>query len=219
MRCKSHVKTVRATRATAQCRSPVSVSLGHQCGEHSLPGAVDSPHAQPVVDASPFAVLLRQVGPLRSGLVLPGDRMDHLSMVPPPATPAWASGPGVMARSAPKCGSVKVHPDRRPAGPGQTAWVRQPVHRAARGRGQQLLGGLARCLRARRSGVRRRHRAAVTADGCACRRTSALMTGWRRGRRARRAERRGGPESRCNSALCRRHHERREGAAIPDDLT
>jgi hypothetical protein len=42
---------------------------------------------QPVGYASPVAVLLRQVDSLRSGLELEGDRVDHLSVIPPPATP------------------------------------------------------------------------------------------------------------------------------------
>ncbi len=42
----------------------VRVGLGHQCGENSLPGAVDSPHPRPVVDTSPVAVPLRPVHPL-----------------------------------------------------------------------------------------------------------------------------------------------------------
>lgn len=64
----------------------VGVGLGHQRGEHPLPGAVDGPHPQPVVDTPPVAVLLRQVHPLSSGLELEGDRVDHLTMIPPAAT-------------------------------------------------------------------------------------------------------------------------------------
>lgn len=45
------------------------------------------PMSQPVVDASPVAVLLGEMDPLRSRLELEGDRVDHLTVVPPPATP------------------------------------------------------------------------------------------------------------------------------------
>jgi len=65
----------------------VHVGLGHQGGEHPLPGAVDGPHPQPVVHAPPVAEPLRQVHPLGTGLELEGDRVDHLTMVPPAATP------------------------------------------------------------------------------------------------------------------------------------
>ncbi len=48
--------------------SPVEVVIGvglrDQRGEHPLPGAVDGPHPQPGVDASPVAVFLRQMNPL-----------------------------------------------------------------------------------------------------------------------------------------------------------
>ncbi|WUL36248.1 NPP1 family protein [Streptomyces canus] len=65
----------------------VRVGLSHQGGEHPLPRAVDGPHPQPVVDAPPVAALLRQMHPLGTGLELEGDRVDHLTMVPPAATP------------------------------------------------------------------------------------------------------------------------------------
>lgn len=71
--------------------SPVEVVVGvglcDQRGEHPLPGAVEGPHPQPVVDASPVAVLLREADPLRSRLAFPRDRVDHFSVIPPPATP------------------------------------------------------------------------------------------------------------------------------------
>lgn len=65
----------------------VRVGLRHQSGEHPLPRAVGGPHPQPVVDPSPVTVLLRQVDPLRAGLELVGDGVDHLTMVTPAATP------------------------------------------------------------------------------------------------------------------------------------
>jgi hypothetical protein len=66
----------------------VGVGLGHQRGEHPLPGAVNGPHPQPVVDAPPVAVLLRQMHPLGAGLELEGDRVDHLPMITPATTPS-----------------------------------------------------------------------------------------------------------------------------------
>lgn len=45
----------------------IRVGLCHQRGEGPLPRAVDSPHPQPVVDASPVAEALRQMNPPRSG--------------------------------------------------------------------------------------------------------------------------------------------------------
>lgn len=41
----------------------------------------------PVIDTPPVALLLGQVDPLRPSLELPGDRIDHLTVVPPPAAP------------------------------------------------------------------------------------------------------------------------------------
>lgn len=49
----------------------VGVGLGHQRREHPPPGAIDGPHPQSVVDASPAPVLLRQMDPLRSRPDLP----------------------------------------------------------------------------------------------------------------------------------------------------
>lgn len=83
----------------------VGVGLGDQPGEHLLPHAVDAPHPQPVAETPPVAVFLRQVHPLRAGLELVGDRVDHLTMIPPPATPRWRPVPG-------------VHPARRLGGDG-----------------------------------------------------------------------------------------------------
>lgn len=62
------------------------ISLGQQRGEDPLPRAIHGPHPQPVVDPAPVAVFLRQVHPLRSGLELPRDRVDHLTVIPPPPT-------------------------------------------------------------------------------------------------------------------------------------
>lgn len=66
----------------------VGVGLGHQRGEHPLPGAVDGPHPQPVVDAPPVAVPLRQMHPLGAGLERESDRVDHLPMITPATTPS-----------------------------------------------------------------------------------------------------------------------------------
>lgn len=65
----------------------IGVGLCQKRGEHALPGAVGGPYPQPVVDAPPVAVFLRQLHPLRPCLELPGDGVNHLSVVPPPATP------------------------------------------------------------------------------------------------------------------------------------
>lgn len=65
----------------------IGVGLGHQRGEHPLPGAIDGPHPQTVADGPPVAVLLTQMDPLRSGLELEGYRVDHLTVIPPTATP------------------------------------------------------------------------------------------------------------------------------------
>jgi len=58
-------------------------------GEAGMADRSSRPHhnPEPVVDARPVAVPLRQVHPLRPGLELPGDRVDHLTVIPPSATP------------------------------------------------------------------------------------------------------------------------------------
>ncbi len=65
----------------------VSIGLGEQHGEHTLPSTIDGPVPQPRIDALPRAVLGGQVHPLRPGPELPGDRIDHLSMITPPPAP------------------------------------------------------------------------------------------------------------------------------------
>ncbi|CAL9641242.1 hypothetical protein SUDANB13_06344 [Streptomyces sp. enrichment culture] len=67
----------------------IGVGVCHQRGE----GAVDGPHPQPVADASPFAVFLRQVDPLRSCL--------ELAAAPTPAAPCAA--PPNAASSPGRC--------------------------------------------------------------------------------------------------------------------
>nr|WP_236047727.1 S24 family peptidase [Streptacidiphilus fuscans] len=67
----------------------IGVRLGQERGEHPLPRAIGGPHPQPVVDAPPVGVLLWQLHPLCTCLDFPGDGVDHLSVVPPPATPFW----------------------------------------------------------------------------------------------------------------------------------
>ncbi|MFJ9822003.1 FAD-dependent oxidoreductase [Streptomyces sp. NPDC101151] len=41
------------------------VGLSHQCGDDTLPGAVNGPHPQPVADPAPVPVLLQQAQPMR----------------------------------------------------------------------------------------------------------------------------------------------------------
>lgn len=66
----------------------VRVGLGHQGSELPLPGAIDGPHPRPVADTSRVAILpSRHMKPLGTRLKLEGDRVDHLTMVPPGATP------------------------------------------------------------------------------------------------------------------------------------
>lgn len=86
----------------------VGVGLCHQCGEDPLPRAVDGPHPQPVVDASPIAVPLREVNPLGAGLELEGDRADHLTVIlPPPAPPRHA--PTRLGVRSGSNGSIRAH--------------------------------------------------------------------------------------------------------------
>ena len=70
---------------------PVQVALGvrlsEQGREHPLPCPVDGPVPQPGVDALPRPVLSRQMDPLRTGLELPRDRVDHLPVITPPPAP------------------------------------------------------------------------------------------------------------------------------------
>ncbi len=65
----------------------VAFGLGQERGEHPLPCAVGRPLPQRVVGCLPRAELRRQIHPGRAGAVLPGDGVDRLSVVPPPATP------------------------------------------------------------------------------------------------------------------------------------
>ncbi len=50
--------------------------------------------------------------PLRAGLGLEGDRVDHPAVIPPAATPLRC-GPGAPPRSAPTACQSTAHPDRR----------------------------------------------------------------------------------------------------------
>lgn len=70
----------------------VRVGLGHQGGEHPLPGAINGPRPQPVVDTSSVAVLLRHMNAPGTSLKPGGDGVDHLTMVPPAATPPPHTG-------------------------------------------------------------------------------------------------------------------------------
>lgn len=70
---------------------PVEVAFGvglrEQGGEHLFPGAVGRPPPQPVVSPLPRTEAFGQVRPRRAGAVLERDRVDHLPVIPPPATP------------------------------------------------------------------------------------------------------------------------------------
>ncbi len=65
----------------------VRIGLGEQGSEDAISGAIDRPVPQPCVYAFPRAVLRGEVHPLRAGLELPGDRVDHLSVIAPPPAP------------------------------------------------------------------------------------------------------------------------------------
>lgn len=77
------------------------------------------PHPQPVADASPVAILLRQVDPLRSGLEPESDRVGHLAVVPLHRPPRLddRSGSGGSIRA--HCASVNGIPRPTTAGHGR----------------------------------------------------------------------------------------------------
>lgn len=65
----------------------LGVSLGEQGSEDSAPRAIDRPAPQTVVGALPRSELGRKVRPRDASAVLERDRVDHLTVITPSATP------------------------------------------------------------------------------------------------------------------------------------
>ncbi|MFI1760233.1 hypothetical protein [Streptomyces sp. NPDC020571] len=68
-----------------------------------------------------WSLFLRKVDLLRSALELEGDGVDHLTVIPPRATPSSESDPGATARSAPTARRSTAHLNQRSADPNETA--------------------------------------------------------------------------------------------------
>src|SRR3954452_25123202 len=71
---------------------PGRVGVGLGAGQQLRPRAIGAPPAQPLVGGLPRAEPLGQLTPRRTGPVLPGDRLDHLPVIAPPATPPARRG-------------------------------------------------------------------------------------------------------------------------------
>src|SRR3954470_2663645 len=60
--------------------------------EDAVPGAIGGPLAQPLVRGLPRPVPIGQVTPRHAGPGLPQDRVDHLTVIMPPASPLSGLG-------------------------------------------------------------------------------------------------------------------------------
>src|SRR5688500_759416 len=91
----------RGVRRDQPVQLPGCIGVSLRASQESGPRAIGAPAGQPLVGGLPWPKPLRHLPPRRTGPVLPGDRLDHLPVIPPPPTSPTAEDGG--------SGSIHAH--------------------------------------------------------------------------------------------------------------